>query len=66
MEGCARVGGDCEHCGKVIGVEPAQETWVRREASKDWAYMSVEEQGIKPPWEWLGPPVHIVVFWLFR
>ena len=32
VEGHARVGGDCEHCGKVIGVKPVQETWVHREA----------------------------------
>ena len=32
MEGCVRVRGDREHCGKVVGVEPAQETRVRREA----------------------------------
>ena len=32
MEGQARVGGDREHCSKAVGVEPAQETWVHREA----------------------------------
>ena len=32
VEGHACVGGDSEHCGKVIRVEPAQETWVHREA----------------------------------
>ena len=32
VEGHVHVGGDREHCGKVVGVELAQETWVRCEA----------------------------------
>ena len=66
VEGHVRVGGDREHLGKVVRVKPAQETRVCCEVSKDWADVRVEEQGIKPPQEWLGPPVHIVVFRLFR
>ena len=32
IEGHARVGGDREHCDKVIGVKPAQEMWVCHKA----------------------------------
>ena len=32
MEGCAHVGGDREHRGKVVGVKPVQEMQVHREA----------------------------------